>query len=24
VPITKPIFEQYRNMVEADYPHLVE
>jgi hypothetical protein len=23
-PITKPIFEQYRAMVEAEYPHLVE
>ena len=24
VPITKPVFEQYRAMVESDYPHLVE
>ena len=23
IPITKPIFDRYRNMVEADYPHLV-
>jgi putative sterol carrier protein len=23
VPITKPIFDRYRDMVEADYPHLV-
>jgi hypothetical protein len=23
VPITKPIFERYREMVEAEYPHLV-
>ena len=23
LPITKPVFEQYRGMVEADYPHLV-
>jgi hypothetical protein len=22
VPITKPIFERYRDLVEADYPHL--
>jgi hypothetical protein len=24
VPVTKPVFEKYRAMVEADYPHLVE
>jgi hypothetical protein len=24
VPVTKPVFKQYRAMVEADYPHLVE
>src|SRR3954470_24390370 len=24
VPITKPVFAQYREMIEADYPHLVE
>ena len=24
IPITKPVFERYREMVEADYPHLVE
>ena len=24
MPITKPVFERYRAMVEADYPHLVE
>jgi putative sterol carrier protein len=24
VPITKPVFEQYRSMLEAEYPHLVE
>jgi hypothetical protein len=23
IPITKPIFEKYRAMVERDYPHLV-
>jgi len=23
IPITKPVFEQYRAMVERDYPHLV-
>jgi SCP-2 sterol transfer family len=23
-PITKPVFARYREMVEADYPHLVE
>ena len=23
VPITKPVFEKYREMVERDYPHLV-
>ena len=24
VPITKPVFDKYRAMIEADYPHLVE
>ncbi|MFL5884108.1 MAG: hypothetical protein ACJ77M_03485, partial [Thermoleophilaceae bacterium] len=24
IPITKPVFAQYRQMVEKDYPHLVE
>jgi hypothetical protein len=24
MPITKPVFERYRAMVESDYPHLVE
>ena len=24
VPVTKPLFKLYREMVEADYPHLVE
>jgi hypothetical protein len=24
LPITKPVFEQYRQMIEKDYPHLVE
>jgi small-conductance mechanosensitive channel len=24
VPITKPVFEQYREMLEAEYPHLVD
>jgi hypothetical protein len=24
VPITKPVFEQYREMLEEEYPHLVE
>ena len=24
VPVTKPVFKLYREMVEADYPHLVE
>jgi hypothetical protein len=24
VPITKPVFAQYRDMLEDDYPHLVE
>ena len=24
VPITKPVFSRYREMVEADYPHLIE
>jgi hypothetical protein len=23
IPITKPVFAQYRDMVEAEYPHLV-
>jgi hypothetical protein len=23
VPVTKPVFAQYREMIEADYPHLV-
>ncbi len=23
LPITKPVFEQYRTLVETDYPHLV-
>jgi hypothetical protein len=23
IPITKPVFERYREMVERDYPHLV-
>ncbi len=23
IPITKPVYGQYRDMVEADYPHLV-
>jgi hypothetical protein len=23
IPITKPVFQQYREMVEAEYPHLV-
>jgi hypothetical protein len=23
IPITKPVYERYRAMVEADYPHLV-
>jgi SCP-2 sterol transfer family len=23
IPITKPVFAQYRAMIEADYPHLV-
>ena len=23
VPVTKPVFAQYREMVEAEYPHLV-
>ena len=24
IPITKPVYEQYRAMIERDYPHLVE
>jgi hypothetical protein len=24
IPVTKPVFEKYREMIEADYPHLVE
>jgi hypothetical protein len=24
IPVTKPVFDRYRAMVEADYPHLVE
>ena len=24
IPITKPVFEKYKAMIEADYPHLVE
>src|SRR4051794_10652829 len=24
VPVTKPVFEQYRALVEREYPHLVE
>jgi hypothetical protein len=24
LPITKPVFEKYRQMIEKDYPHLVE
>jgi hypothetical protein len=24
VPITKPVFAQYRDMLEDEYPHLVE
>jgi hypothetical protein len=24
IPITKPVFQQYREMVERDYPHLAE
>jgi putative sterol carrier protein len=24
IPVTKPVFEKYRAMIEADYPHLVE
>ena len=24
VPITKPVFEKYRALIEKDYPHLVE
>jgi hypothetical protein len=24
IPITKPVYDRYRAMVEADYPHLVE
>ena len=24
IPITKPLYARYREMIEADYPHLVE
>ena len=24
IPVTKPVFEQYREMLEADYPHLLD
>ena len=24
IPVTKPVFAKYRDMCEADYPHLVE
>jgi hypothetical protein len=24
IPITKPVFEKYRQMIEKDYPHLAE
>jgi putative sterol carrier protein len=24
IPITKPVFEKYRAMIEKDYPHLVD
>ena len=24
IPITKPVFQRYREMLEAEYPHLVE
>src|SRR5919202_1802306 len=24
IPITKPVFARYREMIEADYPHLVD
>jgi hypothetical protein len=24
IPVTKPVFAQYREMIEAEYPHLVE
>jgi hypothetical protein len=24
IPVTKPVFAQYREMIERDYPHLVE
>jgi hypothetical protein len=24
IPITKPVFERYRSLLEAEYPHLVE
>ncbi len=24
IPVTKPVFAQYRDMVERDYPHLIE
>jgi hypothetical protein len=23
IPVTKPVFDKYRTMIEADYPHLV-
>jgi hypothetical protein len=24
LPVTKPVFARYRELIEADYPHLVE
>jgi hypothetical protein len=24
IPVTKPVFAQYREMLEREYPHLVE
>ena len=24
IPVTKPVFEKYREMIAADYPHLLE
>ena len=24
IPVTKPVFDKYRELLEADYPHLVE
>jgi hypothetical protein len=24
IPITKPVFKRYRELIESDYPHLVE